>query len=608
MSELFSYTGLSYELVITIAIILLGIFLFVKEYFSIDTTSILIMSLFIVSAVLSPQEGFSGFINTATITVACMFVLSFAVFKSGLLNPIIRLLTVLGRIHYFFALLSIILVSGLFSAFINDTAVVALLMPVVLQMAKSMKIPAGRLLMPLSFGALLGGVCTLIGTSTNILVSGITESYGLTPFTMFEFTRPAIILTAAGVLYMVTIGALLLPGRKSENTEGSFEESLSDYIVEIKVLKNAADNGVAIGKSKLKNDYNVAILSVKKKYETIYSPNDDYILQENDELKITTSPENLLKIRSETNLEIKNDEKLLGNFGVLKTTAKNPEKLYKALIPAGSMFSGSSLADLYFGNRYNSNVLAIRRRDGILQGNISNISLKEGDMLLLITKSEVLKRLHENGDLLIVNYYDPPQKINYKKAIPALLILTGVITAAVLNVAPIVITAMVGCLLLITTRIIKPEEAYNAIEWKVIFMLAGVLSMGTALQKTGGAEMIGAQISSLMNGSSPHALLAVVFLITFVATNVMSNNATAALMAPIAINIAQAMHYSERPFLLAVMFAASLSFMTPMSYQTNSMIYVPGNYRFSDYLKVGTPLNLIIWAIAVYVIPKYFPF
>jgi di/tricarboxylate transporter len=217
MNELFSYLGVSYELVITLAIILLGIFLFVKEYFTIDTTSILIMSLFIVSAVLSPQEGFSGFINTATITVACLFVLSFAVFKSGLLNPIIKLLTVLGRIHYFFALLFIILVSGLFSAFINDTAVVALLMPVVLQMAKSLNIPAGRLLMPLSFGALLGGVCTLIGTSTNILVSGITESYGLEPFSMFEFTKPAIILTLAGVLYMITIGALLLPGRKSEN-------------------------------------------------------------------------------------------------------------------------------------------------------------------------------------------------------------------------------------------------------------------------------------------------------------------------------------------------------------------------------------------------------
>lgn len=243
-----------------------------------------------------------------------------------------------------------------------------------------------------------------------------------------------------------------------------------------------------------------------------------------------------------------------------------------------------------------------------MQGNISHIPLKEGDMMLLISKNDVLKRLHENGDLLIVNNYDPPQKINYKKAVPALLILTGVISAAVLNIAPIVISAMVGCLLLITTRIIKPEDAYNAIEWKVIFMLAGVLSMGTALQKTGGAEMIGAQISSVMDGSSPHALLAVVFLITFVATNIMSNNATAALMAPIAINIAQAMQYSERPFLVAVMFAASLSFMTPMSYQTNSMIYVPGNYRFSDYLKVGTPLNLIIWGIAVYVIPKFFPF
>jgi di/tricarboxylate transporter len=277
------------------------------------------------------------------------------------------------------------------------------------------------------------------------------------------------------------------------------------------------------------------------------------------------------------------------------------------MIPYGSELAGNSLQNLNFRNVYHASVLAIRHRDETITQHLSEVILKDGDMVLLYTDKQGIATLNSQKLVVTLSKYKG-RKIDFKKAIPALLIGIGVVVAAALNITSILISSMVGSLLLIITSILKPKEAYQAIQWKVIFMMAGVLSMGKALEKTGGSELISAFISSNMGSLDPRITLSLIFLITFLSTNVLSSKATAALMSPIVISLAAALQVSERPFLVAVMFACSLTFMTPMSYPTNTMVYAPGNYKFNDFLKIGTPLNIIIWLAASFIIPYFLPF
>jgi di/tricarboxylate transporter len=251
--------------------------------------------------------------------------------------------------------------------------------------------------------------------------------------------------------------------------------------------------------------------------------------------------------------------------------------------------------------------LAIRQRNEVLQENLSEVTIKAGDMLLINGTKEEINELIKNKVVILLSEL-ATQKVNYKKALPALLIAIGVVSAAALNITSILISSMVGCLLLVTTTVLKPKEAYDAIEWKVIFMMAGVLSMGTALEKTGGATLISEFVFNHFGQLDARITLSLIFLVTFLSTNILSSKATAALMAPIVIALAAAMQISEKPFLIAVMFACSLTFMTPVSYPTNTMVYGPGHYKFIDFLKVGTPLNIIIWVAASFIIPYFFPF
>ncbi len=585
------------ELYITIGIIGIGIFLFVKDYFSIDTTSILIMALFIVSGVLNPEEGFSGFNHPATITLGCMFVVSAAVFKSGLIDGLSSTIVKVAKIHYIIALIVFCLISALFSAFVNDSAVVAILIPMALSVCRDAKIAPSKLLIPISFAALFGGTCTLIGTSTNILVSSIAEKSGLEPFGMFEFSLPALCLMGIGFIYLFVIAPFILPKRNNENEK---EITLEQYTAEIILSKGNKDINKTILKSALSRKFAANIVSIVRNGSTISIFDRETILAENDIIKIVISPNKLSELKSDITYTLSGDKQLQSVNG-------HSKKLFETLIPIGSSLAGTNLKKASFRNMYNCSVLAIRHRNELVQENISEINIREGDLLMIYATEDEISEL-VNQKVVIVLSEHQEKKINYRKAIPALLIAVGVVSAAALGITSILISSMIGCLLLVTTSTIKPKEAYDSIEWKVIFMLAGVLSMGTALEKTGGAEIISSLVFNQLGGFDPRITLSSIFLITFLSTNVLSSKATAALMVPIVISLAAAMQISEKPFLIAVMFACSLTFMTPVSYPTNTMVYSPGNYKFNDFLKVGTPLNFIIWIAASFIIPYFFPF
>ncbi|WP_411766188.1 SLC13 family permease [Winogradskyella sp. A3E31] len=588
------------DLIITFAIIALGVFLFVRDYFSIDTTSILIMATFIVAGVLSPEEGFSGFNHPATITLGCIFVVSGGVFSSGILDGLSYKIIKLAKTHYSIALVVFCTISGLFSAFINDTAVVALLLPIALTVCRETKIAPSRLLIPISFAALFGGTCTLIGTSTNILVSSYAKKYGVEEFGMFEFSGAALCLLAVGFVYMFIAGPLLLP--KSRGGSNELTKKAETYITELYVEPNCGDIDKLLGDSELVKDFNVNILSILRNGVLKHNFGLDTRIMEGDILKILTPPQTLSRLLDFEGYSIK------GNQRMKKAEDKYKSfNLYEVIIPYGSSLSNRTLKGLHFRRQYNSSVIAIRQREEMIYDKLTHTTLKEGDMLLVLGQPKDIQNL-ESQDLVIRLSEYIKKKTNYRKAIPAVLIGVGVVLVASLNVTSILISAMVGALLMVVLGILKPVEAYKAVDWKVIFMMAGVLSMGTALEKNGGAELIANFIQDTLGNYSAHMTLSLIYLATFISTNLISSKATAALMTPIVITLSEVMQISERPFLVAVMFACSLTFMTPMSYPTNTMVYAPGNYRFSDFLKIGTPLNLIIWLAASVVIPYFFPF
>ncbi len=602
------------ELYLTLGIIAIGIFLFVKEFFSIDTTSLLIMAMFIVSGVLSPEEGFSGFIHPATVTLGCMFVISAAIFKSGIIDGLSNKIIKLAKIHYIVALIVFTLVTTLFSAFINDTAVVAIMIPLALLVCKETGINPSKLLIPISFAACFGGACTLIGTGTNILISSYAQKSGLPKFNMFELTPIALTLAAIGFTYMFLIAPSLLP-KRNKNKDATLIQQAEKYMAEIILNELCPDVNKKISETKLVVDYKIQLLTVIRGSNRIRDCSSDFILEKNDVLKVVISPENLIKLKDTKGYNIQGDklrENEANEIDISPTEStkdipNNQRRIYEVLIPVGSRLASKSLKQLRFRDVYRSSVLAIRQRNEMRMQNLSELKLKEGDMLLVYSTEKDIARLTAQHAVFMLSNYEK-QQVNYKKAIPALLIAIGVIGAASLNLTSILMSAMIGCLLLITTSILKPQEAYEAINWKVIFMIAGVLSMGNALESSGASTLISSFVFDIMGDLDKRVTLGLVFLITFLSTNIISGKATAALMTPIVISLAAALQISERPLLVALMLACALTFMTPIANPTNTMVYAPGKYKFNDYLKVGTPLNIIIWIAATFLIPLFFPF
>lgn len=586
------------DIAIVLSIIFVAVVLFIWERFSVDTVSILVMIALMAAGILTPEEGFAGFNNPATLTVGAMFVISTAVFKSGIMNNVSQILTKAGRTNFTLCLLFIMLISGALSAFINDTAVVALLMPVVIQVAKESKISPSKLLMPLSFGALLGGVCTLIGTSTNILVSGIAEKQGLPAFGMFEMAPAGICFLAAGIIYILVAGQFLLPSRKT-NLDPADDFEMGKYLAEIILLSNSKSAGKTIEACPLTKDFDIEILQVIRENGVVEFPRPYTMLRAGDLLKVRCNIDRLKQLAVREGIQVKGD--------TLHEATQNLA-LYETLVTPDSQFIDQSLAEIQFKQTYaGASVLAIRSHGNIIHEKIAHTILKSGDILLLRSDKQAIRLLSQSKNLLILNEFEQ-KKTNYTKVFATLSIVFAAMTVAATGVMPIVLSAAIGIILLIILGILKPEEAYQAIEWKVIFMLAGVLSMGAALEKTGAAALLGQGIKDTLGNYGPLAVLSAFFIMTSLLTNIMSNNATAALLAPIAIVTAEGMDVSARPFLMAVAFAASMSFMSPIGYQTNTMIYGPGNYKFRDYLIVGTPLNILVWLLAMFLLPKIFPF
>ncbi|GIT51126.1 MAG: membrane protein [Gemmatimonadota bacterium] len=578
---------------------IVAVVLFVTEKFSTDVVAVLVMVVLLVSGILTPAEGFNGFANPATVTVGAMFVISAGLFRAGAVNFLGRGLRRLARRSSTLMVLVMMLGVGSLSSFLNNTATVAIMIPVIMVVAQRVNTSPSKLLMPLAFASLLGGMCTVLGTSTNILASSMAETAGLEPLSMFEFSRLGIIFFAVGVIYMMTIGRKMIPEHR---TSGDLTRSfgLGDYLTELQLSDKSQLVGKSLESAPLLEEFDIEVLQIIRGKDLL-RPTPKTVLREHDLLRVKgdVSTINELKERAEASLgmQIKWQDSDLES----KDT-----KLVEAVVGPSSPLAGRSLVESNPRKNYGVSVLAIRHHGALKHGELQNIKLMSGDTLLIEVPNSRIPYLIQQRVFLVASKAGIPQ-FDLPKAAKGVAIVVSVITSAALGWLSIASAAAGGALLIVLSKCISMEEAYAAIEWNVLFLLAGMLALSIAMEKTGTSAMLAGGIVDVFGAMGPRALVAAFFGATMLLTSVMSNQATVALLIPVAITTAYSIDANPRTFIFAVMFAASSSFMTPVGYQTNTMIYGPGQYTFNDFLRVGTPLSLIFWVLGTLLIPWFWP-
>ena len=590
---------------ITLVVIVAAVLLFVTEWLSVDLIALLILLSLTVTGVITPAEGVAGFSNSATLTVAFMFVLSAALLKTGALQVLSQRLSGLFRTRPLAGMLVLLLFVAIVSAFVNNTPVVAVFIPVVLQVAKKADLKPAQLLIPLSYASILGGMCTLIGTSTNILVSGIATDNELPPFSMFQLAPIGGSLLIVGLLYVVYMGRQLLPDREGQDLTEEF--GLHEYLTEIVLLDHPALTGVRIMDSVIVKDLEMDIIEVRRDGDRFTLPAGDFVLQTNDTLKVRCDTGKIKALKDW--IRIADPAAMqIGGSGLDRRNTT----LLELVVTANSSFEGKTLRDLDFRRKYRGIPLAVRHREDTQHEHLYELPMRAGDVILAEIKSHYVPqlKLHERDEdaPFILLSEDPLLTFDRRRfGIVSATILTMIVLATA-NVLPIMTAAMIAVVTLVLSRTLTMQEVYESINWKIIFLLAGALSLGTAMYNSGLDNQIGALLIDNLTPWGPYALVGGLYLITAVLTELMSNNATAALLAPIAIATAQGLGIDPLPLLVTVTIAASASFMTPVGYQTNTMVYSAGRYRFTDFLRIGSWLTLLCWILTTLLVPLFYPF
>ena len=590
------------ETLIVSGILLLALILFVTELVPIDLTALLVVGLLILTGVLTPAEGFSGFSHPAPVTVAAMLVLSAGLIRTGAVAKLGQKVSALGKSTEFSQLAVIFPVVALLSAFISNTAAVAMFIPLVLNIAREKKLSPSKMLLPVSYAAILGGACTYIGTSTNIIVGTIYIAAEHSPLHMFEFSGLGLVLLGLGAIYMLAVGQRNLPYRP---TEASLTEGyrLREYLTELVIRSDSPLLDKTLRETNFSQQLDIEVLEIQRGQQKLLLFLQEIQLRKSDILIVKGNLENILKIRDTEGVDILADVKLSDHD--LKS---EDITLAEAVISPESSLIGRTLKEANFRQRYQATTLAIRRHGSQIRDKLGRLRLRVGDMLLVQVRKGVLSNLRQDSDFMLILEESQSSDFRFSKLPIAILIFLGVIAAAAFQKLDIALAALLGALLMVFTRCITLRQAYLAVDWRIVILIGGTLSLGTAMEKTGTANTIADSLVGWSGALGPVALIAVLYLITMGMTEIMSNNATAALLTPIAISIAHHGGWDPRPFAFCVAFAASCSFLTPIGYQTNTMVYGPGGYRFTDYFKVGAGLSFISWLAATLLIPLIWPF
>ncbi len=577
----------------TVVIIAVMTVVLLKEWFETELTILSALFLLLIGKVITVNEAFAGFSNEGMLTIAFLFIVAAGLNNSGLMNSLQGYLfgkknnSAISR-----KLARILFPVSAVSAFINNTPVVALLIPALKSWTDRMDLSPSKFFIPLSYAAILGGMCTLIGTSTNLIIYGLMEQSGMQGMGMFEITKIGLPVAIGGLLFLIVFGPKLLPDRKIVMRELS--ENTREFVVALKVTSKYKGIGKTIEEAGLRHLKGLFLFQIERRGQIIAPARPDEHIRLGDRLFFTGLPKTILELQKTPGLEVIHDATL-----DLKQYDSSQIRPYEAVISDSSPLIGQNVRDSKFREKYDAVIIAIHRNGERIQKKVGDIVLRAGDTLLILAGKDFIKKWYHSRDFLLISESDRVPSKPLKNQIIAVATLALMVVLFVLHIVPIIVAAGIAVMILLLSKTVTLGEARESVDFKVLVIIASAFGIAAAIKNSGVAQVMARYIIDWGSIFGTVGIITAIFLITSGYANIITNNATAALVFPVVIAVTSQMHVDPRPFILTLAIAASSSFATPISYQTNIMVYGPGGYRFKDFLRIGLPMHVVVTTIAI---------
>lgn len=605
---------MTWEILFVFTLLIFAVVSFVWERISADLTAITVFAVLLFISMLSGSEDLPSlhvllgvFSNSAPLTIAGMFIVSTALERTGAIDQITAYLRRLVRLPYRSFIFVMVIGVAAVSAFINNTPVVIVLMPVILTLSREMGIASSKLLIPLSYASIFGGTCTLLGTSTNLLASGILQDAGQAPIGMFELAAVGLPILAVGCTYLVIFGQKLLPQRETLTSILS-EEERKEFITEAFVRNGSELIGKTAAESGFLNGRGIRLLEIVRQGVAVSGNPQKIPLLASDRLVLSCRPSGVAEAHSIKGIAMY-DELTNG----LETIAMDEGAIVEGVVAPKASITGKFLSEINFRQRFRMVIVAVHRKGENQRERLAELRLQEGDTLLLMGSTAAIESLSNSDEVVLLDRPRVPAKSVRAKMPLAIGTAAGIVIIASLNLVPIVAAVLLGVVLLLLTGCIRTKEAYTSIEWSILLIIFGMLALGHAMNSSGASLIIAESLTDLVRSFTPTHLqnimmLLIIYIITSTFTEFLSNNAAVALMVPIALGIAETLGVDARPFVIGSCIAASASFATPIGYQTNTYVYGVGGYKFRDFTKVGLPLNVLCCLVTLAIVPLFWAF
>jgi len=592
-----------FDAIVMLLLIGATLVVFALEIWPIEVTALSLLVILWLSGFVTSEQAISGFSNPAVVTIGALFILSHSLVKTGILEFGSERLSTAFINRKWVAVSLFLVVSGLISGFLNNTAVVAVFIPLAVTLCRRLGVSLSHVLIPLSYVSILGGTLTLIGTSTNLLVSSLAEKAGQPRFQMFEFLPLGAIFLVVGLFYILLFARRWLPARVPADPVTA---EIAPFVTEVKILPDSALLGKSIREARILDQYDVTILSIMRSGRYISEDIPNQIFKENDILVVQGTMEDVLRLRSQEKVAFLPDFKLTA-----EEVSAEGQSIVEAVIPPNSQLIGQTLKEADFRRRYGAFVMAVRRHGETLRSRIGGIPLQVADTLLLLVPKGHADKMPAAEGLILLSNVDLQLKTHRFWWLPMAL-LPMVVLLSALDLVDILTGAVVSVVVLLVLGVVRTSEAYRSIDWSVLILIAAFVPVSDAILKSGAADSAAAALYYLteviFSGARAQVAVSLVYLVTSLSTQLISNTAAAIILTPVCLSLASSLQVDPRPLLIAVCFAASAEFMTPFGYQTNMMVYGPGRYRFLDYTRFGFPLNIVFWLLATLLIPIFWNF